>query len=157
MISIFLKRIFSTKWQIPCIGTGLFLCGIKSGCLFGAIFTNPGPGGTNAMVEPKLQWQSVSSRLSFLLHSASYFLILITYSSKMSARCFLVDMLQLNMIFWCACCFYVLCLTLWAEYDISSQDFSVSRLFHFFESIGISLNKFSVEKKSQYRSRKILV
>ena len=99
---IFLKRIFSTKWQIPCIGTGLFLCGIKSGCLFGAIFTNPGPGGTNAMVEPKLQWQSVSSRLSFLLHSASYFLILITNSSKMSARCFLVDMLQLNMIFWCA-------------------------------------------------------
>merc|ERR1711928_262078 len=41
--------------------------------------------------------------------------------------------------------------------DISSRDFSVSRLFSIFESIGLGLENFGLEKKSRYRSRKYLV
>ena len=58
---IFLKQIFSTKWQIPCIGTDLFLCWIKSGCLFGAIFTNPGPGRTDGGTKAPLAVRHFSS------------------------------------------------------------------------------------------------
>ena len=43
------------------------------------------------------------------------------------------------------------------ECDISSRDFSVSRLCSFFESIGLGLKNFGLEKKSWYRSRKYLV
>merc|ERR1711928_61674 len=41
--------------------------------------------------------------------------------------------------------------------DISSRDFSVWRLFSIFESIGLGLEIFGLEKKSRYRSRKYLV